>query len=701
MGQKQIALVLVAATGLLLTILLFSLAQRWEEQNFDNAFKEHSKDLISSLERHLRSDVELLLDLRSFYRHADFSRSVFSSFSAELLIRHDEIKALEWIPRVPHELREQFEADARADGFPSFVFSEKGSDGEMVGASRRDEYFPVYFVEPLTGNEAAQGFDLASNPVRKEALFKSRDSGEPVVSEPIKLVQETGDQQAVLLFLPVYKKQGVPTSIKLRRQELEGFMLAVLRLKDILEKSFGQTQAFGNEYLEIRVTDITEVNIKQIYKLSYPDVVEERDYAQIIDFAGREWQLSFRPTGSLTAHHMTIQPVLILAGGMLLTSVLCLYIFRQIRQREDAQALVNTQTQELQRSEAKALAIMEGAINPIIVIDDQGIVMKYNHAAEKLFGYSATEMVGHDVNKLMSEPHHSSHGRYIKNYLETGEAQIIGKGRDVVARRNDGTDVPIHLGVTSVKEGDEQFFVGMMIDLTERKKIEQYKSEFVSTVSHELRTPLTAINGALRLVSGGAVGDIPKQSAELLDMAQRNTDRLLLMVNELLDFQKLDSGRMSFSLKHEDLGALVKNTVAMTQGYADEFGVSFNIEALPENVLVNVDSNRLSQVLANLLSNAVKFSPKGAEVGVSLVCDGQRAVVSVTDKGPGIPEAFHSSIFTRFSQADASDTRSISGTGLGLAISKMIIEQMDGEIGFESEEGKGARFYFELDAMKG
>jgi signal transduction histidine kinase len=240
----------------------------------------------------------------------------------------------------------------------------------------------------------------------------------------------------------------------------------------------------------------------------------------------------------------------------------------------------------------------------------------------------------------------------------------------------------------------------MVRDITERKKIERMKAEFVSTVSHELRTPLTSIRGSLGLIMAGVAGALPEQARELVGIAHKNSDRLTRLINDILDMERIESGKMRFDLKPQHLMPIVEQAVEAIRGYGQELGVGFEIVASQPAARVNVDADRLLQVLANLLSNAAKFSPRASRVEVAVSgAAGNKVRVAVADRGPGIPEEFRGGIFQKFSQADASDTRAKGGSGLGLSISKAIVEKLGGEIAFESIAGMGTTFYVDLPAL--
>ncbi|SDS63361.1 PAS domain S-box-containing protein [Halopseudomonas sabulinigri] len=241
-------------------------------------------------------------------------------------------------------------------------------------------------------------------------------------------------------------------------------------------------------------------------------------------------------------------------------------------------------------------------------------------------------------------------------------------------------------------QGQLKWFDGFIWDVTEQVRVEQLKSQFVSTVSHELRTPLTAISGAIKLINGGALGEVPAAMQKLLGIAEQNTQSLNTLINDLLDMERLAAGKIQFDLQVQPLRPLLHKALELNSSYADQYQVSQRCTTL-DDAWVRVDALRLGQVLSNLLSNAAKFSHSGGDIQLSSKVEGGQVCISVTDQGAGIPPAFHAQIFQKFSQVDSSSTRQRGGSGLGLAISKELVQQMGGSIGFESEPGVGSRFW--------
>ena len=238
--------------------------------------------------------------------------------------------------------------------------------------------------------------------------------------------------------------------------------------------------------------------------------------------------------------------------------------------------------------------------------------------------------------------------------------------------------------------------VGLNSDITELRRVDRMKGEFVSIVSHELRTPLTSIRAALGLIAAGGVGAIAPKAQQLLQLANRNAERLNVLIDDILDMDKIESGKLRFDLAPQPLLPIVEQALSMNAVYATSHKVALRFVAPPRDMIVAVDANRLLQVMTNLLSNAIKFSRPNSPVDIVVAENGSRVTIEVRDHGAGIPADFQPKVFTKFSQGDASDTRSKGGSGLGLAISKALIERMTGTISFRTAAEEGTSFFIEL-----
>jgi PAS domain S-box-containing protein len=347
----------------------------------------------------------------------------------------------------------------------------------------------------------------------------------------------------------------------------------------------------------------------------------------------------------------------------------------------------------LRESEEKLRGLYELSPLGIALTDMQGRYIEFNEAFRRICGYSAKALKAMDYWTLTPREYEPSEAEQIERLKQTGRYGPYEKAYV----RQDGSRVPLQLnGMLVTGHDGEQYIWSIAEDITERKRNERMKSEFISTVSHELRTPLTSIAGALGLLHGGALSDIPEPVKPLLDIAYKNSQRLILLINDLLDMEKILAGKMSLDLQVQPLMPILEQALQANQGYGDSLGVRFVLTQCDNEVLVHVNHSRMMQVLDNLLSNVAKFSPKDGVVEVAVRTVGERVRVDVADRGPGIPEEFRQRVFQQFSQADSSDTRQRGGTGLGLAITKELVERMHGKVGFESEIGKGTSFFIEL-----
>lgn len=361
----------------------------------------------------------------------------------------------------------------------------------------------------------------------------------------------------------------------------------------------------------------------------------------------------------------------------------------------------NLRTKLITRARAEAerrQAIFDSAMDAIVTFNPSGGIETMNRAAEEMFGYSVTELVGRDISILV--PDAMGGDAVFLDRLRNERNLRQGSACEFEARRKDGATFPVDINFGEMHQPDGVHAVAVMRDCTERRKAELAKSEFVSTVSHELRTPLTSIAGSLGLLVGGAGGALPEKAGRLIAIAESNSRRLVRLINDILDMEKIQSGKLTFTLRPLDLGDLAQRAIDGMSGLSSETGVTLAYVAPDGPVTVHGDADRLTQVVTNLISNALKFSPRGGTVQVMVEVAGRHARLRVSDQGPGIPAEFRERIFGRFAQADSSDTRQKGGTGLGLAISKEIVERHGGRIWFESTPGLGATIFFELAAQR-
>ena len=341
-------------------------------------------------------------------------------------------------------------------------------------------------------------------------------------------------------------------------------------------------------------------------------------------------------------------------------------------------------------------AILQSTVDAIVIFDPNGKIETVNAAASAMVGYRAADLIRQDASLLIKlrEAPMSFHER-----IGLIDGQLIQPQRpDRKMIHRDGHEIPVDvaLGIMRLPEGD--YIVASARNIAERKRVEQMKDDLISTVSHELRTPLTSVVGALGLLRSGAAGTIAEAPARLVEIAENNSRRLIRLINDMLDIDRIQSGRLTIQREDIDVREIAAQACEGSEGAAAAAGAHIAC-ALPDDpVLISGDAERLLQVISNLVSNALRVTAKGGVVTIRVTqSDDGKALVAVDDDGPGIPPVFRDRIFGRFERA--THERGV-GTGLGLAISREIILRHDGRIWFEDRPGGGTRFAFAIDALR-
>jgi PAS domain S-box-containing protein len=369
---------------------------------------------------------------------------------------------------------------------------------------------------------------------------------------------------------------------------------------------------------------------------------------------------------------------------------------RQLNQRLERQLVELEEARRQVEASGRKLALFaERAPIAVLELQPDGTVAEVNHAAEILFGYAANELVGGPVNKLVLPKFHDEFERTWRQMVNSRESMA---GLKIRNPRRDGIELICEWTVTPLVNFQREVIavIAQGRDVTAQLEAERMKKEFTSTLSHELRTPLTSIIGSLQLINSGVMGEVDNEVGELTLVAERNGQRLLDLINDILDIEKIESGKLNLSPEVMPVDELVREAMVLNKAFAERFKVRFQSHGdVPERKVL-ADRKRLLQVMTNLLSNAAKFSPEGEVVEISTEDAGPIVRIAVHDRGSGIPEAFRTRIFGRFTQADSTATRQKGGTGLGLAICKRLVELMHGRIGFEDRPGGGTTFWFEL-----
>lgn len=344
---------------------------------------------------------------------------------------------------------------------------------------------------------------------------------------------------------------------------------------------------------------------------------------------------------------------------------------------------------------------VEACPSGMMMVDHHGKIVMVNTEIERQFGFTRCELIGQPVEMLVPERLRTQHARQRHTFSPKPESRRMGAGRDLFGRRKDGSEFPVEVGLNPIHASGNLLVLAVVVDISQRKHIERLKDEFVSTVSHELRTPLTSIAGSLGLLIGQWSDVLPDSAARLVSIAQKNIQRLVRLINDILDIEKLESGAAVFNFTEVGVRQVTEQAIEDIRGFAEGFDVQIKLDPASTDAQVNADPDRLVQVITNLLSNAIKFSSTGGDVIVAVERRDAKCRISVRDFGPGIPAGFKPHIFEKFAQADGTNARRKGGTGLGLSIVKQIVERLGGQAGFDDAPGGGTIFHVEIPIWDG
>ncbi len=671
--------------------------------------------MFMALEREVAAELAVLPALTSFY---DSSQAVepaeFRTFTADALRRFGGLVALMWAPAVEPGGVDDFLAAAARDGVPLDGVFTRDPAGLRVPSSSTATVFPVLFAEPHALRAGDVGLDLASQPQTRDLLAAAVQSGTLQTSQPLRLDPELTDSDQLVAIAPVYSHNGHRT--------LRGGVLGLFDIHKLAKAALAadphvsMTEGGVDLYIyaDDGPADRLPLHIHPAPGLSPPDklpldlVLTNLHAVHRLDVTGTSLLTVARPRVLRPSAAPGLFSWTVLLSGLALTSALGA-VFQALTGRNRLIAeLVDTRTAELARAnlaiaerERHLQAIVDTTLDGILTIDHTGQILTANPAVGRLFGYSPEELIGQHVTILMPDHAAVVHSKGFAQHMQGNRARIVGSTSEVQGRRKNGSLFDAELSIGELRGAGPPNFLGVVRDISQRKEVDKLKDRFISTVSHELRTPLTSILGSLELLRDGIVGPLPEGADRMVTLAYDSGERLVRLINDILDLERLGTGRMELHKTEFEAGQLLSQVCSSLQGLAGVRDVRLEIEPVAEPMHVHADRDRLVQVLTNLVGNAVRFSPAGGRVRLGVERVGTATVFRVGDEGPGIPEEFRPRLFAPFSQADAGDTRRLGGTGLGLSIAKAIIEEHGGQIWYNTEEGNGTTFFFSVPGLDG
>ncbi|MBF0399548.1 MAG: CHASE domain-containing protein [Magnetococcales bacterium] len=710
----------VLIAGLLVTYLLYRSAVEDAQGDLRDRFEYHSREITSRIALRMSAYEQVLRGEAGLYAASDrVERDEFRRYvnALQLAKNYPGIQGVGFSLVIPPEEKERHIEAIRKEGFPEYAIQPEGE---------RSLYTTIIYLEPFAGrNLRAFGYDMYSEPTRRAAMEQARDSGQPAMSGKVTLVQEMGQQvqAGFLLYIPVYRNGMPHETVADRHANILGWAYSPFRMSDLMAGVLGQQV---NE-MDLEIFDGDTPSLEALMYNSVDESSPASDHhiplyqkVEPILIAGHLWTIKMQTLPAFEAYLDTQRPRIMLLSGMLGSVLISLLVWLLATGRERAIRMAQEMTTELRlhrdhleelvgAATAEVKAIVQTAVNAVITIDGQGIIHTFNPSAEKMFGWSSKEATGRNVSMLMENALAVQHNGFLKKYLDTREETIIGRGREILAMRKDGTFFPAYLAVGHAElSGGRHIFVGFLSDITLQKKDEaelrqakedaesgaRAKAAFIANMSHEIRTPMNAVIGFADVVLQDS--RLTPETRQHVRTILGSAKALLGIINDILDVSKLESGKFTLESACFHLPNALTEAMRTVEHRAAEKNLDIRVEYDPTLPVRRMgDSTRLRQVVLNLVGNAIKFTEKG-KVTVAVRPDIQPDLLhfSVTDTGIGMTPAQSAKVFEAFTQADASTTRRFGGTGLGTTISKQIVEMMGGRIWVESEAGKGTVFHF-------
>jgi PAS domain S-box-containing protein len=350
---------------------------------------------------------------------------------------------------------------------------------------------------------------------------------------------------------------------------------------------------------------------------------------------------------------------------------------------------------ERKRAEERFRLVVESAPNAMILVNVDGKITLVNSQTEKLFGYSRSELIDQGVETLIPLRFKDKHPAYRRSFFETPKVRSMGVGRDLFARRKDGSEFPVEIGLNPIETSEGPLVLAAIIDITERKAQEtnRLKSDFLANMSHELRTPMNAIMGFSELLIDKKVGDLNAKQLEYLNDIHASGSHLLRLINDVLDLAKIESGKIELNVETFNITDAIEEVIQIVRPIASKKEVRLSFDLSKDIDTISIDKNKFRQILYNLISNAIKFNhPQGTVIIETALHDQDSFIMKVKDSGIGISEENMKKLFVPFVQLDSGAARKHEGSGLGLSLTKNIIELHNGSISVESVEGRGSIF---------
>src|SRR5205823_32538 len=491
--RRKLSVTLPMALTFAVVVALFFQTNRWEQGRIKMEFEQRTQNLSQKLQSDFEGYLDVLRSIQNFFASSPaVSQGSFRSFVARDIADHPGIQSLSWDARVPRTKVSAFIEAARRDGLGTFQLTERDAQQKLISAGQRDEYVVIRYIEPLFGNEKALGFDIACDPVRREAFEWARDKGEARATKQTELIQEKSTAPSFVVYLPIYTNGLSHDTVEERQHRLEGYVAAVFRIGDVIAQSLKGVDQNG---LQLRFLDQNPPSTKQIIFRNSTERVKPAvlQMQTSIEMAGRKWSLESALSPEYLLAHRAWQSWSVPVVALLFTGLLAPSLLVVTGHRQRDEVLVAERTHELvatnamlhreiaersvaenglRVSEAKLRSVTHSIGDAIVSADDSGNIVFWNPGAEAIFGYNEKEAIGKPLNTIIPQRYHGMHRETIARLKAGGETRVVGKPVELEGLRKDGAEFPIELTLSSWKTNQGQFYTGILRNITRRKQAE-------------------------------------------------------------------------------------------------------------------------------------------------------------------------------------------------------------------------------------
>lgn len=690
----------VLLAAVLMTVVVASVLNILLTNEVRTKFQNEVDLAITSIEERVAIYINALEGARGLHSASDnVSREEWKSYVDALAIQENYpgIQGIGFSVFVKPEEKADHIAEVRAEGFPEYTIRPEGE---------RDIYTSIVYLEPFDiRNRQAFGYDMFSNEVRRLAMELARDSGEAAISGRITLVQEIDEdvQPGFLIYVPYYKNGAPHETLEEKRENIVGYTYAPFRARNFVEGVIGEN---GIENISILIEDGTSGELDSVIYDDSPrnSTVSRFTESKTVYIAGRPWIITFSSSFDygITTFALVVVPLTVLIG-IIVSALISLIFYTLVSARQKAVSYADEVTKGLQEAKAKDEAMLASIGDAFVATDNQGKIVLVNHTFENLLKCSSSEVKGKKIcdviqvfdsqgQKLAAKDQPTMETLRKKKVITTTSIQYKRKNGNIFPVATTASPIIVNKSLTGAVE--------VFRDVTIEKEVDKAKTEFVSLASHQLRTPLTAINWYTEMLLSEKKLKVTKEQREYLDSIYFSNQRMVELVNALLDVSRLELGTFTIEPTKLDIAQLVRSVIKEQKSELDKKKLKLKTSFDKKVPTIIGDQKQLRMVFQNLISNAIKYTNKSGNISIELKKDKKDILFTIKDDGLGIPKDQQKKIFTKLFRADNVTVQDTDGTGLGLYIVKSIVENNGGEITFKSTENKGTTFFVKLPIKK-